>query len=187
MRFDVIKNIISTILCWTLFISCLSGCSLFDKESKPMDLDGFLTKMQKDSEEIEKIEFSIMYQDLNYEFKASDKYNNDNWTDSSLLIVVGLDCELAANKYWYIYPNSDYKTIANSFYNRYKNKLSEAFYFVTNGAIYFLYNTEDSLSDALTNFYADYEIFKQWANLDYVTLIGIVYTYSMPGSYFDNV
>ena len=39
----------------------------------------------------------------------------------------------------------------------------------------------------LTNFYADYEIFKQWANLDYVTLIGIVYTYSMPGSYFDNV
>lgn len=182
------------VLCFTLLFTCLSGCSIFDcgifdQENQPMDLDGFLTKMRNDSEKIEKIEFSILYQDLHYEFKESDKYKNDIWKDSSLLVVIGFDYELAENKYWYKkYSNNDYDTITNAFYNRYKNKMSEGFeFFATNDVIYFLYRTEDSLSDALTDFYADYEIFKRWTYLDYVTLVGIQYTFSMPGSYFDNV
>ena len=138
MKVSLTKSIISMVLCFALLLTCLSGCSIFDcgifdKGDQPMDLDGFLAKMQKESEEIEKIEFSILFQDLHYELKESDKYKNDLWVDSSLVVAVGFDCELAADEYWYKkHSNKDYDTITNAFYSRYKNKLSEAYYFATN-------------------------------------------------------
>jgi AraC-like DNA-binding protein len=48
------------------------------------ELNDLFAKLQEDSEKTEKISFSIQYQDLHYELKASDKYNNEKWRDPNL-------------------------------------------------------------------------------------------------------
>ena len=73
------NKIVSIILTCSLLLMCLSGCSIIDgnkpevneeKSNNPMDLNGFLAKLQKDSEEIDKLEFTIEYQDLHYELSV---------------------------------------------------------------------------------------------------------------------
>ena len=177
---------------------CLSGCSIIDgnkpevneeKSNNPMDLNGFLAKLQKDSEEIDKLEFTIEYQDLHYELKESGKYDNEDWYDPLLSVTVSCNYDLATEEDWYKgCSDTDVYSLNEAFVNEFRNEVSEGHmkYWGITPAIYFDYDhSEDSLAEALTDFYADYDGFKRLITLDFVDHISVQYKYSVPGSYFD--
>lgn len=184
------KRIISTaLLCSLLFVG-VSGCSTTNTNDNDSvkTLDDFFTTLQNDAENLDKIEFVIEYQDLHYELKESDKYDSEDWMDAEIQVTVDYDYKLATDEDWYkACPDTKLKTLNTAFFNEYKDELSEG-HFSAMGivdALYFSYaHSEDSLSDALTVFYSDYEVLKQLVNLTYVKYINVQYIYSMPRSYF---
>ena len=211
------NKIISMILLCALLLACFSGCSTPkapadmndpndevdpipdddkseenpDDESKDyeMELNSFFAKLQKDAEELEKIDFFIEYQDLHYELKKSGEYDNDLWWNPTIRITIDCDYDLATDEDWYkACSNTDIKTLNTALFNEYSNELTEGHFspWAIAPALYFEYDhSEDSLSEILAVFYSDYDVLKHLVDLKYVTGIHVGYYYSVPGSYFD--
>ena len=158
-------------------------------EAYSVALNEFITKMQKEANDFEKIEFFIEYQDLHFQLKESGKYNDEKWSEPTIIVTIDCNYDLAADEDWYkACSNKDIKTLNTAFFNEYSNELSEG-HFTPWGiapALYFEYDhSESTLSETLNVFYSDYSVLKQLIDLEYVTDIFIQYFYSVPGSYFD--
>ena len=154
-----------------------------------VELNNLFTKLQEDSEKIEKISFSIEYQDLHYELRASDKYTNEEWSSPAIIVTVDCNYDLATDEDWYkACSNTDIKTLNTALFNEYSHELSEGHFtpWVIAPALYFEYDHSSStLSETLNVFYSDYAVLQQLIDLEYVTSISIQYFYAVPGSYFD--
>ena len=154
------------------------------------ELNDLFAKLQEDSEKSEKISFLIEYQDLHYELKNSNKYNNEKWIDAAIIVTVDCNYDLATDEDWYkACSNTDIKTLNTALFNEYSHELSEG-HFTPWGiapALYFEYDHSSStLSETLNVFYSDYAVLQQLIDLEYVTGISIQYFYAVPGSYFDD-
>ena len=210
------RKIVSLILLCSLLLVCFSGCSLpngangekkqnQDKvpdgnndinnsdqvsEAYSVELNEFITKMQKEANDFEKIEFFIEHQDLHYELKNSGKYNDEKWKDAAIIVTIDCNYDLATNEAWYkACSNTDVKTLNTALFNEYSHELSEG-HFTPWGiapALYFEYDhSESTLSETLKVFYSDYAVLAQLVDLEYINGISIQYFYSVPGSYFDD-
>ena len=153
------------------------------------ELNDLFAKLQEDSEKTEKISFSIQYQDLHYELKASDKYINEEWFPPLIIVTVNCNYALATDEDWYkACSNTDIKTLNIALFNEYSQELSEGHFspLAIAPALYFDYvHSESTLSETLNVFYSDYAVLQQLIDLEYVTGISILYFYAVPGSYFD--
>ncbi len=181
------KKTVAIICLCSLLLVCFSSCSITNKNTT--QLNDLFDKLEQDDANSEKIQFFIEYQDLHYELKESDEYDNDIWRNSSIIVTVDCNYELAVDENWYkTCPDTDLKTLNTAFFNTYSDKLSDG-HFTALGiasSLYFEYeHSEESLSDALAVFFADYDVLKELVDLKYVNQISIGYYYSMPGSYFE--
>ena len=127
---------------------------------------------------------------MHYELKESGKYDNENWIRPILTVTVTCNYELAVDEEWYkACSSTDLQVLSIALYDEYKSELSDDVVFNAYpffNALYFSYDhSEATLSDTLTVFYSDYEVYKQFAELPYVTEISVGYNYSFPSSYFD--
>lgn len=152
-------------------------------------LNDFFANMQKDTNGIDKIQFYIERQDLHYQLKESGEYNDEKWSNATIIVTVSCNYDLATDEEWYkACSNTDFETLNTAFFNEYSNEFSEG-HFSPLGiqpALHFIYaHSADTLSEALTAFYSDYAVLKRLIDLEYVTEISIQYFYSVPGSYFD--
>ncbi len=154
------------------------------------ELNDLFSKLRKDSNDSEKIQFSVIYEDLHYELKKSDKYDDEDWIAPTIIVTVSCNYDLATNENWYKEcSNADVKTLNTAFFNEYRDELSEGHFtpWSIAPALYFEYvHSENTLSETLNEFYSDYDILKQLMDLVYVNDISIGYYYSVPGSYFDD-
>ena len=152
-------------------------------------LNDFFANMQKDTNGIDKIQFSIERQDLHYQLKESGEYNGEKWSNATILVTVSCNYDLATDEEWYkACSNTDFLTLNTAFFNEYSHEFSEG-HFSPWGvlpALHFIYaHSAGTFSEALTTFYSDYTVLKRLVDLEYVTKISIQYFYSVPGSYFD--
>lgn len=152
-------------------------------------LNDFFAYMQKDTNGIDKIQFYIERQDLHYQLKESGEYNDEKWSNATILVTVSCNYDLATDEDWYkACSDTDFETLNTAFFNEYSNEFSEG-HFSPWGvlpALHFIYaHSAGTFSEALTTFYSDYTVFKRLTDLEYVTKISIQYFYSVPGSYFD--
>ncbi len=152
-------------------------------------LNDFFANMQKDTNGIDKIQFSIERQDLHYQLKESGEYNDEKWSNATILVTVSCNYDLATDEDWYkACSNTDFLTLNTAFFNEYSHEFSEG-HFSPWGvlpALHFIYaHSAGTFSEALTTFYSDYTVLKRLIDLEYVTKISIQYFYSVPGSYFD--
>ena len=210
------KKSVSIVLLCALLLMCFSGCSslnINDDEDKSnnsdnstlsgteddkedgnepgnieVELNNLFTKLQNDSDKSEKILFFIEYQDLHFQLKESGKYNDEKWSEPTIIVTVNCNYNLATDEDWYkACSNTDVKTLNTALFNEYSYELSEG-HFTPLGiapALYFKYDhSETNLSDTIAVFYSDYEVLKQFVNLPYVKDISIGYYYSMPNNYF---
>lgn len=160
-----------------------------ENETYYAELNDFFAKMQKDTNGIKKIQFSIERQDLHYELKESGMYTDERWTNATIIVTVSCNYDLATDEDWYkACSDTDFKTLNTAFFNEYSHEFSEG-HFSAWGvlpALHFVYaHSADTFSEALTAFYSDYTVLKRLIDLEYVTKISIQYFYSVPGSYFD--
>ena len=152
-------------------------------------LNDFFANMQKDTNGIDKIQFYIERQDLHYQLKESGEYNDEKWSNATILVTVSCNYDLATDEEWYkACSNADFLTLNTAFFNEYSHEFSEG-HFSPWGvlpALHFIYaHSAGTFSEALTTFYSDYTVLKRLVDLEYVTKISIQYFYSVPGSYFD--
>ena len=146
------KKIVSIVLLCALLLVCFSGCSITnntnsDKEQNQdkvpdgnndinnsdqvseaysVALNEFITKMQKEANDFEKIEFFIEYQDLHFQLKESGKYNDEKWSEPTIIVTIDCNYDLATDEDWYkACSNKDIKTLNTAFFNEYSNELSE--------------------------------------------------------------
>ena len=152
-------------------------------------LNDFFANMQKDTNGMDKIQFSIERQDLHYQLKESGEYNDEKWSNATILVTVSCNYDLATDEDWYkACSNTDFLTLNTAFFNEYSHEFSEG-HFSPWGvlpALHFIYaHSAGTFSEALTTFYSDYTVLKRLIDLEYVTKISIQYFYSVPGSYFD--
>ena len=194
------KRIILAVRLWASLLGCVAGCASdevssnqqtteHENEQSNQELLDFLDQMQKDDQEIEKIQFYVEYEDIHHELKQSGEYANEFWHDAMIMITVDCNYDLAVDEDWYkACADTELKTLNTAFFNEYSDELSEDHFsvWVIAPALYFQYDhTDATLSEALADFYADYAVLKRLADLEYVTSISIGYHYSVPGSYFD--
>ena len=202
-RSIILKKLISIILLCSLLIACLSGCSIVDngndgagvnepsteKESYYATLDDFFMKMSTDARVTEKLSFQINYENLHFKLKVTGKYADARWNVPVIHVTVGYNYNLAADEDWYkACANTEIQTLNKAFYNEYKNQLSNVSFFDnTLDMLHFSYeHSEGTLSNALAMFYADYEVYKQMMDLEYVSSVCIMYDYSVPGVIFND-
>ena len=193
------KMILALLLCASL-LGSVAGCANDEingnqqtthqeNEQSNQELLDFFDQMQKDDQEIEKIQFYVMYEDLHHELKQSGEYANEIWHDASIMITVDCNYDLAVDEDWYkACADTELKTLNMAFFNAYSDQLSGDHFsvWVIAPALYFQYDhTDATMSEALADFYADYAVLKRLADLEYVTSISIGYHYGVPGSYFD--
>lgn len=194
------KRIVLAVLLWASLLGCVAGCASdevssnqqtteHENEQSNQELLDFLDQMQKDDQEIEKIQFYVEYEDIHRELKQSGEYANEFWHDAMIMITVDCNYDLAVDEDWYkACADTELKTLNTAFFNEYSDELSEDHFsvWVIAPALYFQYDhTDDTMSEALADFYADYAVLKRLVGLEYVTSINIGYYYSVPGSYFD--
>lgn len=211
------NKIISFVLLSALLLMCFSGCfnpninndedktnnsdnstlsgTEDDKEDGNEDgnieweLNNLFTELQNDSDKSEKILFFIEYQDLHFQLKESGEYNDEEWTEPTIIVTVNCNYDLATDEDWYkACSNTDIKTLNTALFNEYSHELSEG-HFTPWGiapALYFEYvHSASTLSETLNAFYSDYGVMKQLVNLKYVKDISIGYYYSVPKCYFE--
>ena len=211
------NKIISFVLLGALLLMCFSGCAspnINDDEYKTfnsdnstlsgaeddkedgnedgnieVELNNLFTELQNDSDKSEKILFFIEYQDLHFQLKESSEYNDDEWTEPTIIVTVNCNYDLATGEDWYkACSNKDIKTLNTAFFNEYSNELSEGHFtpWAIAPSLYFEYVISAStLSETLNAFCSDYSVMKQLVDLEYVKDISIGYYYSIPRSYFD--
>ena len=160
-----------------------------ENETYYAELNDFFANMQKDTNGMEKIQFSIERQDLHYELKESGEYNDEKWSNATIIVTVSCNYDLATDEEWYeACSNTDFKTLNTAFFNEYSHEFSKG-HFSPWGvlpALHFIYaHSAGTFSEVLTAFYSDYTVLKRLIDLEYVTKISIQYFYSVPGSYFD--
>ena len=160
-----------------------------ENEAYYATLNDFFAYMQKDTNGIDKIQFYIERQDLHYQLKESGEYNDEKWSNATILVTVDCNYDLATDEDWYkACSNTDIKTLNIALFNEYSQELSEG-HFSPLGiqpALHFIYaHSAGTFSEALTTFYSDYTVLKRLVDLEYVNCIYIQYFYSVPGSYFD--
>ena len=160
-----------------------------ENEAYYATLNDFFAYMQKDTNGMEKIQFYIERQDLHYQLKESGEYNDEKWSNATILVTVDCNYDLATDEDWYkTCSNTDFLTLNTAFFNEYSHEFSEG-HFSPWGvlpALHFIYaHSAGTFSEALTTFYSDYTVLKRLVDLEYVNCIYIQYFYSVPGSYFD--
>ena len=193
------RKMVSLILFCSLLLVCFASCSNLkeetgesnsnqESEAYSVKLNQFFTKLQKDTDGFEKIQFFVEYQELHYELKESGKYDNDKWSSPTIRVTVNCNYEFAKDEDWYkACSSTDFKTLNTAFFNEYSSELSNGYFtpWAIAPALYFEYvHSETNLSDTIAVFYSDYEVLKQFVNLPYVKDISIGYYYSMPNNYF---
>ena len=157
------------------------------------ELKNFFSQMQSKSKGADKIDFSVEYQNLHYGLKNSGLYDDSSWYNSSLTVAVEFDFNLATTEDWYKECNDkSFEALAEAFVNKYGEKLTDTPFAAlrSNSTIRFNYirhysPAEEQMSKALYDCSSDYEIFKKWAELEYVKNITVCYRYSLPSEYFD--
>ena len=145
--------------------------------------------MEREDAEIDKVRFEIKER-FNHYFDGKmdkSKLNNDFWVPSTIVVLVHFDYTLATEEEWYKSCEDTKPTTLNTaFYNEYSEELSNKHLSLTgysflNFNYYHAdenYTDEEPLSNALADFYADYDVIKKFAELEYVTLIEVNYWYS---------
>lgn len=159
-----------------------------EKSEYALALEELLAKLRADAEHTDKLQVYVEYEDLHRELKASGEYDGESWTECGLEITVNCDYSLAADEPWYPTDAAeDLNALNQAFFDLYADELTEG-HFSCWGivpALYFSYaHTEDAFSDALEDFYADYEMLPTLLELGWVTGIHVGYRYSMPRDYF---
>ena len=161
-----------------------------ENPEKSPELNALFETLQKDDEQSEKMRFHISYQDLHYELKESEKYDNEKWRNYSISLNIRCDYNLAVEEEWYkACEDTEIETLNIELFNEYKAELSDG-HFSSYGlipALYFTYSySEETMTETLALFYSDYEVLKRLLDFEYVTRISVVYYYSVPGSFFDD-
>ncbi len=157
-------------------------------DEKNDELNVFLNQMENEKWNIDKVGFSVMYKDLHYQLKESGEYDSESWRPASISITVACNYKLAVDEEWYkSCADTDVKTLNIAFFNEYSSELSDE-HFTALGiteALYFSYvHNDETLTEAISDFYEDYNVLKKLVELSYVKGIYIKYSYSMPGGYF---
>ena len=150
-------------------------------------LEALLEKLRKDAEETEKLSFYVAYEEEHHALTASGECDGERWTGCGLDITVSCDYSLAAEEDWYPTGSAEDEALNQAFFDLYANELTEGHFSLMGivPSLYFSYHhTENRFSDALADFYADYEVIVQMLEHDWVEEIHISYRYDMPSSYF---
>ena len=192
------RLILFLLLCIALIFSSVSCGSNKSQESemeiKAIDpnnaeLNYLFNLLEHEAEINKKVDFSIIYQDLHYQYKESHEYDGEYWLSPSLSLAIGLNFKQAANEDWYkACPDKELKTLNSAFFNEYCKDTyeGEVTLFGVLPRVGFRYDhTEETISEAIRSFSKDYLALKRLAELPCVDRIYIKYSYSVPGAYFE--
>ena len=166
---------------------CFSLAIIITEENNE-ELNDFFDYMVNEAMESDKISFDVMNQLRHYiSDQMRDEYLYDYWVPCRIWIAVFIDYSLATEEEWYKSCEDTKPTTLNTaFYNEYSEELSNKHLSLTgysflNFNYYHAdenYTDEEPLSNILTDFYADYDVIKNFAELEYVTRIEVIYSYS---------
>ncbi len=183
-----VNKSISIFLICSLLLVCLSGCSIFkvnntvlggeDKTDYfAMKFDEFFDVLKSDANNNRKLSFDIEYEEIHYELKNSELYNNSMWTDPGYIVNVCCDYNCAVNEVWYKKcSGTDIKSLNSAFYNYYSLNFQNGEYsnIIFAPGMHLLYFSPTS------SIQADYAAIKALTGLEYVTNVSICYYYSVP-------
>ena len=157
---------------------------------KDEELKNFFDFMENEEETIDKVGFYKRSQFRHYAESKGDKSNlNDEfWVPAKIIIFVYCDYDLATEEEWYkACEDTKLITLNTAFFNEYSSELSDEHLSLGDyiSHLRFFYShadenctDEEPLSNALEDFYADYDVIKNFAELEYVTRIEVIYSYS---------
>ena len=152
------------------------------------ELTSFFADIQNDSVEYKKIDFYVDYQDVYYENKEKWLSADGVLPQSSIMIEVYCNYNLAYGEEWYkSSTDKDYKSLNAAFFDEYSHKLSVEHFELLDAtpALFFTYkHSEDTLSVAINEFYEDYAFLKTLSDLEYVKFISVKYRYGVPKYWF---
>ena len=154
------------------------------------ELSGFFEFMEREDAEIDKVSFEIKERFSHYFDGKMDKseLRNDFWVPSEIYVAVWCDYNLATEEEWYkACEDTKLITLNTALYNEYSDELSNKHLFLSSHFSHLKFSyfhadenrtDKEPISNALSDFYADYEIIKKLAELKYVTRIEVKYFYS---------
>ena len=154
------------------------------------DLKKFFEFMKNEEEALDKVSFDIKEQYNHYVDSKLDKseLRNDFWVPSEIYVAVWCDYNLATEEEWYkACEDTELITLNTALFNEYSDELSNKHLFLSSHFSHLKFSyfhadenrtDKEPISNALSDFYADYDIIKKLAELKYVTRIEVKYFYS---------
>ena len=205
------KRFIIILLTCAMLIGCLASCNIVDTQPNaqpeepeeapdpenpiedPMDpnyyvvdemdseLNSIFAKIQDDFKDDSRFIFYESFQKVHYEYKDSEKYVDEDWSEPIFTIIIHYDIDKVKETEWY--KNSadkEKKTLNKEFYNYYSDIFNNSHSYTGIAGDYgflisYLYKTNEE-------FMEDFDKINSIAELEYVTSIIVGYQYSVPWS-----
>ena len=143
-------------------------------------LKAIFEQLRADADANAKLEFWVEYEQIYYELKNSDEYDNCDWMESRFTVLVSCCYDDAVNEDWYQQCSAtDVRSLNEAFFRQYGadilngQQVNASF---STGMV-LLYSSPDDFS-------SDYDAIKALLELGYVKLIDIGYNYGLPICYF---
>ncbi len=150
-----------------------------DVTEKRDDLTGLYATfdmIRADAEKEDKLKFGLDSEKLHFELKESGEYADSKWTTAGFTVIINCDYDMATDEDWYkMCSTTDDVSLNAAFYDKYGISVPKGDYtniIFLSGMYLQYYLPED--------FCSDFDAIKDFAKLDYVTSISIVYHFSMP-------
>ena len=160
--------------------------TLENREKDPILLE-FLNKMEKEDEEVEKLQFLFRGQVDYYVYK---NYYTGPWEDPCIMVFVDCNYDLAVDEDWYkACEQKDTETLNSAFFDAYLEELSREYYvpdrFNIRYGLFFDYEYPMGMHTEIDEiFSSDYIAIRNLAELDWVESIRIYYDYCKRDPYY---